>query len=562
SAALHGMPVACLMGRCHPRLTVTTCPRPVLSPGQIQLVGVRSFEPEEVILAATMGVSVITTAELRHHDLAQLLAKAAGDGPFGVSLDLDAIDPTDAPGVGTPVGGGIGGHALLAALTPLLALPRCLGLEIAEFNPHHDIDHRTAALVEALIGAALQARRPVMTKTIELENRWCAHNYQPLPVVLVRGLGAEVWDEDGRRYIDMMGCYSAVSFGHGHPRILKALTEQASKLAVVSRAYHTAPLGPFLELACRLTGMDGGLPMNTGAEAVETALKAARKWAYTVKMVPPGQARIIACRGNFHGRTIAIIGMSTVPQYRDGFGPYPLGFDLVPFGDAPALERAITPDTAAFLVEPIQGEGGIIVPPPGYLARCRQICDANRVLLITDEIQTGLGRTGTILAADHDGIRPDAVTLGKALGGGLLPVSLFLARREVIDVFKPGDHGSTFGGNPLAAAVGREALIVLQEERLSERAADLGGWLMDRLRRLSTPLIKEVRGRGLFIGIEFDPALIKADTVCQRLAARGILTKDTHRNTIRFAPPLVISRDQLAEAVEALRLVLDEKMAA
>ena len=425
-----------------------------------------------------------------------------------------------------------------------------------------------------------------MSKTIALERKWCAHNYHPLPIVLEKGLGAEVWDENGRRYIDMMGCYSAVSFGHSHPRILKALTEQAGRLAVVSRAYHTKPLGRFLERACRMTGMDGGLPMNTGAEAVETALKAARKWAYTVKKVPPGQARIISARGNFHGRTIAIIGMSSVEQYRDGFGPYPAGFVSVPYGDAEALERAITPDTAAFLVEPIQGEGGIIVPPAGYLARCREICTAHNVLLIADEVQTGLGRTGRVLACEHEGVVPDAVTLGKALGGGLLPVSLFLAKREVIDVFKPGDHGSTFGGNPLAAAVGFEALGVLEDEALCERAAELGGWLMERLRSNllmrggfsfsgesqrdptskhpapGNPMIRDIRGRGLFIGIEFDPARISANDVCLRLAERGILTKDTHRNTIRFAPPLVISREQLAEAIEALRLVLDERQAA
>lgn len=397
-----------------------------------------------------------------------------------------------------------------------------------------------------------------MSSIIELESQWCAHNYQPLPIVLVKGQGALLWDDQGNRYIDMMGCYSAVSLGHGHPRILKALAEQAGQLAVVSRAFHTAPLGPFLELACRMTGMDGGLPMNSGAEAVETALKAARKWAYTVKGVPPGQARIISCKGNFHGRTIAIIGMSSVPQYKDAFGPYPPGLDQIPFGNSAALEHAITPDTAAFLVEPIQGEGGIIVPPSGYLARCREICDTHHVLMIADEIQTGLGRTGRLLACDHDSVKPDAITLGKALGGGVLPVSLFLAKKEVIDVFKPGDHGSTFGGNPLAAAVGHEALTVLVEERLIERSAQLGDWLLGRLRNIGSPLIKDVRGRGLFIGIEFDADRIAAHDVCDRLAAKGILTKDTHRNSIRFAPPLVISRELLDEAVEALRLVLAE----
>ncbi len=397
-----------------------------------------------------------------------------------------------------------------------------------------------------------------MTATIDLEDTWCAHNYHPLPVVLVRGEGALVWDETGRRYIDMMGAYSAVSHGHCHPRMVRALTEQAGKLAVISRAFHTAPLGRFAQLACTLTGMDRALPMNTGAEAVETALKAARKWAYTVKGVPPGQARIIAAKGNFHGRTITIVGMSTVEQYRDGFGPFPGGFDLVPFGDAAALERAITRDTAAFLVEPIQGEGGIIVPPPGYLARCRELCDRRRVLLIADEIQTGLGRTGRLLACEHEGVKPDAVTLGKALGGGMLPVSLLLGKAELMDVFRPGDHGSTFGGNPLAAAVGYEALQVLLDEGLIERAARLGDWLMGRLRTLDSPLIRDIRGRGLFIGIEFDPDRVQARQICDRLAARGILTKDTHRNTIRFAPPLVISRELLDEAVGCLGAVLAE----
>ena len=401
-----------------------------------------------------------------------------------------------------------------------------------------------------------------MSTVINLEDTWCAHNYHPLAVVLVRGDGALVWDEHGRRHIDMMGAYSAVSHGHCHPRLVAALTEQAGKLAVISRAFHTAPLGAFAELACRLTGMDAALPMNTGAEAVETALKAARKWAYTVKQVAADRARIIACQGNFHGRTIAIVGMSSVPQYRDGFGPFPPGFDLVPYGDAAALAAAITPDTAAFLVEPIQGEGGIVVPPPGYLAQCRRICDEKRVLLLCDEIQTGLGRTGRMLACEHEGVRPDGLTLGKALGGGLLPVSMFLARREVMDVFQPGDHGSTFGGNPLAAAVGHEALRVLVEEGLIERSAELGDWLMRRLRGIDSPLIKEVRGRGLFIGIEFHSDKVNARIVCESLARRGILTKDTHRNTVRFAPPLVIIRALLTEAVEGLRLTLDELAAA
>jgi ornithine--oxo-acid transaminase len=301
----------------------------------------------------------------------------------------------------------------------------------------------------------------VTNPTIELEDRYCAHNYHPLPVVLVRGEGPYVWDDEGRRYLDMMSAYSAVSHGHAHPRLVKTLTEQAATLNIVSRAFHTDRLAPFLARACELSGMDAALPMNTGAEAVETAMKAARKWAYTVKGVPAERAGIIACEGNFHGRTIAIVGMSSEEQYREGFGPFPGGLEVIPYGDADELERAITPETAAFIVEPIQGEGGIVIPPAGYLARCAEVCRRHNVLLICDEVQTGLGRTGKLFAFEHDGVRPDGLILGKALGGGILPVSMFLARREVMDVFRPGDHGSTFGGNPLAAAIGLEALNIL-----------------------------------------------------------------------------------------------------
>ena len=394
-----------------------------------------------------------------------------------------------------------------------------------------------------------------MNLAIRLETEVAAHNYLPLPVVLARGQGVYLWDDQGRRYLDMMGAYSAVSHGHCHPRLVAALTAQAGRLGVVSRAFHGQTLGPFLKRACDLTGQEAALPMNTGAEAVETALKAARKWAYTVKGVAPGRAGIIACEGNFHGRTIAIVGFSSEAQYRDGFGPFPPGFRLVPFGDAAALEAAITPDTAAFLVEPIQGEGGIVVPPQGYLAEAAAICRRHRVLLLVDEIQTGLGRTGRLLACQHEGVVPDGLTLGKALGGGLLPVSLFLARREVMDVFTPGDHGSTFGGYPLAAAVGLTALDVLVDEDLSRRAAELGAHLMARLRELGSPLIREVRGLGLFVGVEIDPDR-SARRVCEGLMARGVLTKDTHRNTVRLAPPLVIEAEQLDWAVARLAEVL------
>lgn len=376
-----------------------------------------------------------------------------------------------------------------------------------------------------------------MTDFAGLEARFGAGNYAPLPVTIVRGAGVYVWDEAGRRYIDMMGAYSAASFGHCHPRLVKALTEQAQRLDTISRAYFSDRLGPFLAKACALTGMDAALPMNSGAEAVETALKAARKWAYRVKGVPTDRAEIIVAEGNFHGRTISIVGFSSQTQYRDGFGPFPPGFTRVPFGDASALAAAITPDTAAFLVEPIQGEGGINVPPPGYLAEAARICKANNVLLLCDEIQSGLGRTGRLLACQHEGVTPDGLMLGKALGGGMLPVSLFLARREVMQVFTPGDHGSTFGGNPIASAVGLAALDTLIDERLIERAATVGAHLLDRLSAIKNPIIREVRGRGLFAGVELHRNMASAGTVISRLLQAGVLTKDTHRNTIRFAPP-------------------------
>ena len=391
-----------------------------------------------------------------------------------------------------------------------------------------------------------------------LEMRFAAPNYAPFPVTIVRGKGVYLWDESGQRYIDMMGAYSAASFGHCHPRLVQALTDQARQLDTISRAYFNDRLGAFLARACTLTGMDSALPMNSGAEAVETGLKAARKWAYKVKGVPADQAEIIAAEGNFHGRTISIGGFSSVPQYRDGFGPFPPGFKLVPFGDAQALEAAITPNTAAFLVEPIQGEGGINVSPPGYLADVERICRARHVLLLCDEIQTGLGRTGRLLACQHDGVKPDGVMLGKALGGGLLPVSLFLARREVMDVFKPGDHGSTFGGNPIAAAVGLAALETLIDEKLIERAARVGAHLLDRLGSIRSPIIREVRGRGLFAGVELDRNFASATAVVTRLLQVGVLTKDTHRNTIRFAPPLIVDESQIDWAVDRVAEILQE----
>ncbi len=397
-----------------------------------------------------------------------------------------------------------------------------------------------------------------MNATIDRDNRFCAHNYLPLPVVLVRGEGVYVWDDEGRRYLDMMSAYSAVSHGHAHPRLVRAATDQLQTLSIVSRAYYTDKLGPFLERACELTGQDVALPMNTGAEAVETALKAARKWAYKVKGVAEDRAGIIACEGNFHGRTITIVGLSSEPQYRDGFGPYPDGLTLVPYGDIDALTAAITPDTAAFLVEPIQGEGGIIIPPDGYLTQAARVCRDNNVLLICDEVQTGLGRTGRLLASQHEDVKPDGLILGKALGGGILAVSLFLARREVMSVFTPGDHGSTFGGNPLSSAVALEALNVLVEEKLAERSAELGDYFKEQLGSLRSKLIREVRGRGLFIGVEIDPARVTAREVCERLMNHGLLSKETHETVVRLAPPLIIEREQIDQAVATMGTVLAE----
>jgi ornithine--oxo-acid transaminase len=392
----------------------------------------------------------------------------------------------------------------------------------------------------------------------ELEGRYSARNYEPLPVVLTRGSGAHLWDVDGRRYIDMMSAYSAASHGHGHPRILAALEAQARRLAVPSRAYYNDKLGPFLAEVCKRTGLDAALPMNTGAEAVETAIKAARRWGYRVKGIPRDRAEIIVADGNFHGRTTTIVGFSSEEEYRDGFGPFAPGFRTVPFGDIKAMERAITPNTAAILIEPIQGEGGIVVPPAGYLAGLRKLCDAQDVLLILDEVQSGLGRAGDWFAFRHDGIVPDGVILGKALGGGVLPVSAFVARAEVMDVFTPGSHGSTFGGNPLAAAVGLEALHVIQEEGLVARSRILGAHMHERLRAIRNPVLKEVRGRGLWAGAEIDPDYASARDICHRLLAKGVLSKDTHGTVVRLAPPLVIARSDLNAALDLFEETLNE----
>jgi ornithine--oxo-acid transaminase len=393
---------------------------------------------------------------------------------------------------------------------------------------------------------------------IEVEARYCAHNYEPIPVVLARGEGAYLWDISGRRYIDMMSAYSAASHGHAHPRILAALESQARRLAVPSRAYYNDRLGPFLAELCRLTGLDAALPMNTGAEAVETAIKAARRWGYRVKGVARDRAEIIVADGNFHGRTTTIISFSSEPEYRDGFGPFTPGFRSVPFGDLGAIERAITPDTVAVLMEPIQGEAGVIVPPAGWLAGLRRMCDAHNVLMILDEVQSGLGRTGAWFAFEHEDARPDGLVLGKALGGGVLPVSAFVAVREVMDVFTPGSHGSTFGGNPLAAAVGLEALRVLRDEGLVERSRVLGAHMIARLRAIDSPVLTAVRGRGLWAAAEIDPRFSTGREACERLMAKGVLSKETHGAVVRFAPPLVITREALDAALDRFEDVVGE----
>ncbi|MDQ8037375.1 MAG: ornithine--oxo-acid transaminase [Pedobacter sp.] len=390
-----------------------------------------------------------------------------------------------------------------------------------------------------------------------LEERYGAHNYASLPVDLVRGEGVWLWDKRGRRYLDLMSAYSAVSHGHCHPRLVAVAREQIGKLAVTSRAFHSEWLGHFLARACELTGMARALPMNTGAEAVETAIKAARKWAAVVRGIPDGQAEILVMENNFHGRTTTIIGFSSNEHYRAGFGPVTPGFGRVPFGDLRALEKAIGPYTAAVLLEPMQGEGGINIPPPGWLAGVAALCRERGVLLLVDEIQTGLGRTGARLACDHEKVKPDGLMLGKALGGGLLPVSLFLASEELMQVFGPGDHGSTFGGNPLAARVGLEALDVLEEENLAERSRDLGAYFLEQLRTLEHAAIREVRGAGLFIGMELDPAWSSAAHFCEALLKQGALSKDTRENVVRLTPPLVISRAEIDIALQKIRAALD-----
>lgn len=402
---------------------------------------------------------------------------------------------------------------------------------------------------------SLREENMLTNELIELENMYGAHNYHPLDVVIDRAEGVWVYDVEGKRYLDCLAAYSAVNQGHCHPRILETLVEQAHRVTLTSRAFRNDQLGLLYKDLHNLTGFDMALPMNSGAEAVETAIKTARKWGYKVKGIPEGKAEIVVCSNNFHGRTVSIISFSTDEQYRDGFGPFTPGFKVIPFGDVAALRKAITANTCAFLVEPIQGEAGIVIPPAGYLKEAAEVCRQNRVLLMADEIQSGLGRTGKLFAYMHEGVKPEVLIVGKALAGGFYPVSAVLAPQEILGVYKPGDHGSTFGGNPLGCAIARTALRVLIDEKLVERSAELGAYFIGLLQTLRSPDLKEVRGKGLWIGIELNSL---ARPYCEALKEEGILCKETHDHVIRIAPPLVIRREEIDWAFERIRKVIEK----
>ncbi len=402
----------------------------------------------------------------------------------------------------------------------------------------------------------IQASASKTDQYLSEADQFSAHNYKPLPVVLDRGEGVWVWDVDGNRYLDMLAAYSALNQGHRHPEIMRAAEEQMAKLTLTSRAFHNDQMGPFLRELCEATGFEKALPMNTGAEAVETAIKTVRKWGYQVKGVPEGEAEIIVCENNFHGRTTTIVGFSSEDQYKEGFGPFTPGFVMVPYGEVEAFEAAITENTVGFLMEPLQGEGGVVVPPEGYLSRTAEICRERGIAFVADEIQTGLGRTGRLFCCDWEDVRPDVLIVGKALGGGVYPVSAAIADSEFMDLYRPGDHGSTFGGNPLGAAVGRASLRVILEENLSQRSDALGSWFMDELRAIDSPHVEEVRGRGLMVGVVIKESSGTARPYCEALQEKGILAKETHHQVIRFAPPLTIEQSTLEEALVDIDAVL------
>jgi len=391
---------------------------------------------------------------------------------------------------------------------------------------------------------------------IKETEQYSAHNYHPLNVVLSKGEGVWVWDVEGRKFMDMLSAYSAVNHGHRHPELIKALIEQTEKITLTSRAFHNALMGDFLKELCIVTGLEKALPMNTGSEAVETAIKAARKWGYLKKKVHPDKAEIIAVENNFHGRTVTIVSFSTEKQYREGYGPFTPGFKVIPFNSPEALKEAITPNTVGFLFEPIQGEGGVLIPDEGYIKKTYKICKENNVLYMADEIQTGFGRTGRLFCCDYEDVKPDMLIVGKALGGGIYPVSAMLASEDVMSVFTPGDHGSTFGGNPLASAVAIASLRVLIEEKLPERSFELGKYLVDNLKNIKSPHVKEIRGKGLMVGIEIKKESGTARPFCEKLMQEGMLAKETHHQVIRLAPPLVITKEEIDWALEKIEKVL------
>lgn len=557
SGMIHGMPLAMLLGR----LGRGGPGQAVVQPEHVAIVGARSYEPEEMALLRELGVRIYGMEEVERRGLAEVMREAHArvadeTDAYGISVDVDSMDPNDAPGVGTPERGGLRARPLRAALAEIVAARAPIALEIAEFNPLHDEDDRTLHLVHEL--AATLTGASTTDSAADTERRYAAANYAPLPLVLVRGEGVWLWDESGRRYLDMMAGYGAVNHGHAHPRIVRALTQQANQLAMPARAYHNDRLPAFLAELCRRLNMERALPLSTGTEAVEAALKAARKWAYRVKQVPTDRAEIIVCEGSYHGSTIAQLGMCPAAAHRDSFGPYPAGFRCVPYGDAQALAAAITPHTAAFIVEPIQSECGIVLPPAGYLAQCKHLCEQAGVLFLADEIQTGLGRTGALLACHHEQVQPDGIMLAKSLGGGVLPVSAFVARNDVMSVLAPGDHDSSAGGNPLAAAVALEALHVMLDEHYAQRATALGERLLTGLRSIHSPLIREVRGRGLLVGMELGVDEAGMRRVLERLRARGILTEDMQGTVLRLTPPLVIEAAQIDWAVEEIARALHE----
>jgi len=387
-------------------------------------------------------------------------------------------------------------------------------------------------------------------------DKYSAHNYHPLPVILTKGEGCWVWDVDGNKFLDMLAAYSAMNHGHSHPKIIAALKTQAEKISLTSRAFHNDQMGPFLRKLCSVTGYEQALPMNTGAEAVETAIKAARRWGYTVKGVAKDKAEIIVCSNNFHGRTTTIVGFSSEALYQEGFGPFTPGFKIIEYGNVDALQSAITPNTVAFLMEPIQGEGGVIIPPDGYLKKCYDLTKTNNILFMADEIQTGFGRTGRLFACDYENVKPDVMIVGKALGGGVFPVSAMLANKKIMDSFIPGNHGSTFGGNPLGSAVGAAAIDVLLDEKLVERSHELGTYFLGELQKMEADCVKEIRGRGLMIGVEIKKSVAMARPYCEKLQGLGILAKETHEQVIRFAPPLVITKEEVNWALERIKKVL------